>query len=194
LAGLLASRDLKPYPKAAGEWIMRSGNAAGMCRMATKGSQSSQGTVVVGIDGSERSTAALEWASSYAEATGVPVRAVAVWRGPGTADFDVGGGWDHESACRKRAEKQVVVVVVVVVVVATSHPDLGIKPEVVRGDAREPTSPLGGLARKWRGGFLAGGVSAVLVASPHRGQPLHRNGLPQLHCRSASDGPMSSSA
>ena len=90
-----------------------------------------QRPVVVGIDGSERSTAALEWAASYAQATGTTVRAVAVWRKPSTYEFDVGGGaWDREGACRKTAEKQEASV-------ATHHPGLEIDLDVVYGGAAE---------------------------------------------------------
>ena len=88
-------------------------------------------TVVVGIDGSECSTAALEWAASYAQATGTAVRAVAVWRDPSASGFDVGGGaWNREGACRKRAEKQAAKV-------ATDHPDLEIDLDVVYGEAAQ---------------------------------------------------------
>ena len=60
--------------------------------MTNQADQSQQRPVVVGIDGSERSTAALEWAASYAQATGTTVRAVAAWQNPSPSEFDVGGG------------------------------------------------------------------------------------------------------
>jgi nucleotide-binding universal stress UspA family protein len=43
--------------------------------MTNQAEQTQQRPVVVGIDGSERSTSALEWAASYAQATGTKVRA-----------------------------------------------------------------------------------------------------------------------
>ena len=41
--------------------------------------------VVVGVDGSEGSVAALRWAARYGAATGTPVRAVLVWHYPTAA-------------------------------------------------------------------------------------------------------------
>jgi nucleotide-binding universal stress UspA family protein len=41
--------------------------------------------VVVGVDGSEGSVAALRWAVRYGAATGTPVRAVLVWHYPTVA-------------------------------------------------------------------------------------------------------------
>jgi nucleotide-binding universal stress UspA family protein len=105
--------------------------STGRFSVAKEAGQTEQGTVVVGIDGSESSTSALEWAASYAEATGTKVHAVAVWRDSGAMSFDVGGGaWDREGACRKRAKHQVALV-------APAHPGLEIELDVVRGDARE---------------------------------------------------------
>jgi nucleotide-binding universal stress UspA family protein len=97
--------------------------------MTNQAGQTQQRTVVAGIDGSECSTAALEWAASYAEATGTTVRAVAVWGDPGSIGFDVGGGaWDREGACRKAAEKQVALV-------ATRHTGVEIDLDVIHGRA-----------------------------------------------------------
>ena len=95
--------------------------------MTMQAEQTRRQTVVVGIDGSACSTAALEWAASYAQATGSTVRAVAVWRSPSAMEFDVGGGaWDREGACRKTAGHQVASV-------ATRHPGLEIDLDVVHG-------------------------------------------------------------
>ena len=88
-------------------------------------------SVVVGIDGSECSTAALEWAASYAEAMGTTVHAVAVWKHPSSMEFDMEGGpWDREGSCRKKTEKQVALV-------AARHPGLEIDLEVVQGGAAQ---------------------------------------------------------
>jgi nucleotide-binding universal stress UspA family protein len=43
--------------------------------------------VVVGVDGSDGSVAALRWAARYAAATGTPVRAVLAWHYPTVAGF-----------------------------------------------------------------------------------------------------------
>ncbi len=99
--------------------------------MTNAAGQTQLGTVMVGIDGSEGSTAALEWAASYAQAIGTTVRAVAVWRSPSASGFDVGGGaWDREGSCRKRAESQIALV-------ATHHPGLEIDLDVVCGGAAQ---------------------------------------------------------
>ncbi len=99
--------------------------------MTKASGQTQLGTVVVGIDGSECSTAALEWAASYAQALGATVRALAVWRNPSSIEFDVGGGvWDRSGACRKTAEGQIASV-------ATRHPGLEIDLEVVCGSAAQ---------------------------------------------------------
>jgi nucleotide-binding universal stress UspA family protein len=47
-------------------------------------SQGGQEIVVVGVDGSAESVAALRWASRYAAATGARVRALLAWHYPGT--------------------------------------------------------------------------------------------------------------
>jgi len=44
-----------------------------------------QELVVVGVDGSAESVAALRWAARYATATGAPVRAMLAWHYPGAA-------------------------------------------------------------------------------------------------------------
>lgn len=44
-----------------------------------------RGLVVVGVDGSEQSVAALHWAARYAAATGAAVRAVLAWHYPTAA-------------------------------------------------------------------------------------------------------------
>ena len=69
---------------------------------------SSQERVVVGIDGSERSTEALEWAASYARAKGASVTALTAWIFPSSYGFYVSGqGWDIEETATKLAEEQV---------------------------------------------------------------------------------------
>ncbi|HEX7994046.1 MAG TPA: universal stress protein [Streptosporangiaceae bacterium] len=46
---------------------------------------SGQETVIVGVDGSPSSTAALAWAARYADATGATLRAVLAWHYPSAA-------------------------------------------------------------------------------------------------------------
>jgi nucleotide-binding universal stress UspA family protein len=52
--------------------------------------QSSQGRVVVGVDGSAESVAALRWAEDYADALGLEIDAVTSWSYP--ADYGYAGG------------------------------------------------------------------------------------------------------
>jgi nucleotide-binding universal stress UspA family protein len=47
--------------------------------------QNGTGRVVVGVDGSESSVAALKWAANYAQATGSTIRALLVWHYPTAA-------------------------------------------------------------------------------------------------------------
>ena len=48
-------------------------------------SEGEGGLVVVGVDGSEESVAALRWAGAYAKATGATVRALIAWHYPDVA-------------------------------------------------------------------------------------------------------------
>lgn len=48
-------------------------------------SEGGGGLVVVGVDGSQESVAALRWAADYAKAAGATVRAVIAWHYPDTA-------------------------------------------------------------------------------------------------------------
>jgi nucleotide-binding universal stress UspA family protein len=138
--------------------------------MTNQAGQTQRRTVVVGIDGSECSTGALEWAASYAQATGTPVRAVAVWSYPTPYEFDVGGGdWDRESECTKTAEKQVASV-------ATRHPGLEIDLEVVNGHAAKvlvdasANAALLVVGTRGHGGFvdlMIGSTSTHCVHSAH---------------------------
>jgi len=48
-------------------------------------SEGDGGLVVVGVDGSEESVAALRWAGAYAKATGATVRALIAWHYPDVA-------------------------------------------------------------------------------------------------------------
>ena len=59
------------------------------------GEGSGQELVVVGVDGSAESVAALRWAARYATATGARVRALLAWHYPGAVGgppMEVGPG------------------------------------------------------------------------------------------------------
>jgi nucleotide-binding universal stress UspA family protein len=53
--------------------------------MAMASRKIERGLVVVGVDGSAQSVAALHWAARYAAATGAVVRAVFAWHYPSAA-------------------------------------------------------------------------------------------------------------
>ena len=56
------------------------------------GEGSGQELVVVGVDGSAESIAALRWAARYATATGARVRALLAWHYPGAVGGPPDGG------------------------------------------------------------------------------------------------------
>lgn len=60
-------------------------------------------TVLVGVDGSEESVAALRWAADYAKATGAVVRAVMAWHFPAAVGVPVG---QAPKEIRQEAEQQ----------------------------------------------------------------------------------------
>jgi len=83
--------------------------------------------IVVGIDGSDGSHEALEWAAAYAEETGRPVRAICAWEYPASYGFYMGAAvWDQGATSRVMAEEQVAKV-------TEQHPSVRIDLEVVEG-------------------------------------------------------------
>ncbi len=64
--------------------------------------------IVVGIDGSDGSYQALEWAATYAAETGRSILAICAWEYPASYGFYVGEGvWDLGATSRVMAEEQV---------------------------------------------------------------------------------------
>lgn len=68
----------------------------------------SDGRVVVGIDGSEPASRALEWAFDYARMSGSSLLAVAAWTFPAVYGFETPplDGWDMEGSTREAASEQ----------------------------------------------------------------------------------------
>lgn len=72
-------------------------------------SEHENGTVVVGVDGSEPARRALEWAMEYAERKGADVKAVHVWQIPFSAGADgaVMSAAEYSADARRVLEKTV---------------------------------------------------------------------------------------
>ncbi len=130
-----------------------------------------QSLIVVGVDGSPASRAALEWAVVQAELTGSPVEAVSVWQWPANygaplvpvSDYDPGA-----DATRTLSG--------VVAPVAQAHPAVEIRERVVHGYAAqalvEAAKDASLLVVGSRGhgelvGVLLGSVSEYCVSHAH---------------------------
>ncbi len=83
--------------------------------------------IVVGIDGSKCSIAALEWAVRQAELTGAQVEALTTWEWPNTfgVTLVVPEGYDPEADARDILEDSIKAA-------QEAHPDVVIRPIVVR--------------------------------------------------------------
>lgn len=117
--------------------------------------------IVVGVDGSTASTAALRWAIHQAKLTGAEVEAVIVWRIPPGYGLGsvVDGAVDFEGDARELLDK-------VLAEFRTVEPDVIIRPAVVQGLAGNE------LARAARGADLLvvgcrghGGLAGALLGS-----------------------------
>ena len=119
--------------------------------------------VIVGIDGSVESHAALRWALRYAGRTGSPVEAVAAWQFPppwlGAADAMTVSAEDVETAACRSLEEAAAS--------ANVHLDRGVQLIAVRGDPvdvlldRARTSGLIVLGNKGRGAITATVLGSV---------------------------------
>ncbi len=68
--------------------------------------------ILVAVDGSRESTAALRWAVDYAERANCDVRVITTYREPQTPSYSAGGYWESwiesEKTARERAEAAMV--------------------------------------------------------------------------------------
>lgn len=132
----------------------------------------SEGRVVVGIDGSEPASQALEWALDYGRMSGLSVAAVAAWTFPAavygfeTPPLD---GWDVEGTTREAAADQLKAA-------AERHPDVTAHLAVEQGHPSQVLVDASKGARllvvgsRGRGGFsgtLLGSVSTHCVHAAH---------------------------
>lgn len=138
--------------------------------MADAGTESVR-RIVVGVDGSPSSLAALNWAARYAEASGAVLEVVTSWQWPNTfgAPLVVPAGYDPDADARAVLEQALRAV-------RQTHPGLVIRPTVVQ------SHPAPALVEASRGadllvvgsrghgefaGMLLGSVSEHCVANAH---------------------------
>ncbi len=129
--------------------------------------------VVVGVDGSEGSVAALRWAVRYGAATGTPVRAVLVWHYPTVAAQEPVGHAPEEINQEVQGE-EVGILREAIAKAAPDAPDADVHGAVVYGHPAEALIKESGRAdllvvgRRGHGGFLGmhiGSVSQHCVTS-----------------------------
>ncbi|MER6030155.1 universal stress protein [Streptomyces sp. NPDC001851] len=132
--------------------------------------------ITAGVDGTEESLAALDWAGREAVRRGLPLRVVHAWRyaeSLATADRDTQQGWVSEGVAEA------------VRAVSERHPELQVSVDVIEG---EPAHALAGAAAEAemlvlgsRGhgpviGFLLGSVGRQVIAEATRPVVLVRAG------------------
>jgi nucleotide-binding universal stress UspA family protein len=127
--------------------------------------------VVVGVDGSANSLAALNWAARYAETTGALLEAITTWEWPNTygVALVVPPGYDPDADARAVLEESLTAV-------RQTHRGLAIRPVVVQS---HPAPALVGASRgadllvvgsRGHGeftGMLLGSVSEHCVTNAH---------------------------
>lgn len=127
--------------------------------------------VLVGVDGSECSGAALRWAARYARLTGTPLTVMAVWHYPANFGWSppMPDDWDPETDARTLLDQEVEDVL-------GPSPDLEVTKLVAEGDPgraiaeASKTASLVVVGNRGRGqvaGVLLGSVSEYLTAHAH---------------------------
>lgn len=122
--------------------------------------------IVVGVDGSDSSKAALRWAIRQAKLTGGSVDAVTVWRFPSTYGWAPGPGGmpDLETAAKST-------LIAALAEVSGLEPGVPVRPVVTEGDAAEA------LLHAARGADLL-----VVGSRGHRGFASALLGSVSMHC------------
>jgi nucleotide-binding universal stress UspA family protein len=131
------------------------------------------GPVVVGVDGSDSSKAALAWAARYAELSGLPLIAVAAWQFPIETSWGMAPSlpedFNPEAAARQMLEETRSEVV-------GDHSEIDLRLEVVRGHPsvelteRSKSASLVVVGSRGHGAFagmLLGSVSEFLTTHAH---------------------------
>jgi nucleotide-binding universal stress UspA family protein len=132
--------------------------------------------ITAGVDGTEESLAALQWAGREAVRRGLPLRVVHAWRyaeSPAVADRDTQQGWVSEAVAQA------------VRGVSERHPELAVSVDLVEGGAVEALvraaaeAELLVLGSRGQGpvlGFLLGSVGQQVIAETGRPVVLVRAG------------------
>jgi nucleotide-binding universal stress UspA family protein len=125
------------------------------------------GPIVVGVDASDHSTAALEWAFAEASRQGAPLVAVHTWWWEEPNPFLSAGEWEDEWV--EVAESQKLELSEMLAGWREKYPDVVVSPTLVRGQAAEVLQEVSDSSRlvvvgtRGRGGFaglLLGSVSS----------------------------------
>lgn len=138
---------------------------------AAGGHAARERTVVVGVDGSASSRAAVEWAARQAEVTGARLEAVTCWQWPATFGFPVPlpADYDPSGEAARIAEETVAPV-------REAHAGLDLRTSVVEGPPARVLVEASSRAEllvvgsRGHGGFtgaLVGSVSEHCVAHAH---------------------------
>lgn len=133
--------------------------------------QTGPARIVVGVDGSPSSMAALEWAANQAELTGSTLDVVAAWEWPMTygAPFALPSEYDPAADARRELDDAIATA-------RTAHPKVQFRPVVVEGhpapalvDASRGASLLvvGSRGHGEFAGMLLGSVSEHCVTKAH---------------------------
>lgn len=132
-------------------------------------SRSDERRIVVGVDGSPNSTAALEWAARWASATGAPVRAIHAWQYPPMAVTAHPGVGPPPSEVPHDVAQQHLAALIAAAdlprdVVVEAHTREGLAAKVLLDEAA--TAGLVVVGARGHGGFLGlllGSVSSAVV-------------------------------
>ncbi|WP_270889316.1 universal stress protein [Pedococcus sp. 5OH_020] len=130
------------------------------------------GPIVVGVDATEHSTPALEWAFAQASAEGAELVPVHTWWWEEPDPFLSGGSWEDEWVAM--SQTQTLELSEMLAGWREKYPDVAVSPTVVRGQAAEilveasPSSRLVVVGTRGRGGFAGLLLGSVSIHTAHR--------------------------